>query len=903
MLPCLPLEMPLQHQHQEPQLQTQEPIVIPSILPAAKPQTNEIFEHTLESEDVAAASARRLGAAQGIATHPQRQRSVWQTWCSRCARCPPQRQRWSQPTHPDELCRYTLRFKDEGVEKGFVQASSHRLMRNLHLCSGLVMLFCGVNLATVSYSGHDYPSEEFYLLKMRSIWFDRMLFIWSVACVACTKAQLKFAILPAGLVEYLVVVMGLLALLLAIFTEPWYLAKMQGVKDPAAAYGYTGFSDSFTLLAIDIVVTATHVAMPIRWCILWIVEAVGFLIYPALVMAFSMPQQSEWVSSFATLSILNLFAVLGRRHIERYEREAFTNVLRERTLRAETEFKLTQIKLRSDRCHCCCQGLPSCSVKERHHATTVHSLHESRSTTSTGRLFNAIPGATNEVKLQHFVAVGTAEHWLIRPRDMLLAPGQMLGRGGFGIVVAGTFHGSPVAVKLAKQAASPNADVDRFEDIANELRVLRYVRHPNIAMFHGAVVDVARQEMAIVLELVDGPSLQNFVLFNFASLPTPTEAWDRDRFTLLMGICRALQYLHRHEPVIVHGDLKPNNIVVEIRGKKVNAKLLDFGLWRVLKHRAKPLGGTSAWAAPEVWRVKGGAPCAAADIYSFGRLIHFLATALLPAQSQSRGSNAAAAAASPAHIQQLSKAPWPADPRPFELACRAVADPCTTEDRDDRPSIEEIGGQLLSWQRRPALKHLQDPRQLMQVLSIAETAMRDPPSVDATGSLVVWDVGLQQCRESLLLAARRSGSGRRRHGRREEGSSHSVESDATAPWKPEELLGSGSSLQNHIPTPLDTRSSMLARLMERWVPTDSELGCCPFHQAALVVQDTLQDLAGFQCNKVFRFGGDYTQQCPDCLAMLGEDHTGPCDVCGHTVPGKSQFLLEAKTCLTGRMTL
>jgi len=380
-------------------------------------------------------------------------------------------------------------------------------------------------------------------------------------------------------------------------------------------------------------------------------------------------------------------------------------------------------------------------------------------------------------------------------------------------------------------------------------------------------------------------------------------AWDRDRFTLLMGICRALQYLHRHEPVIVHGDLKPNNIVVEIRGKKVNAKLLDFGLWRVLKHRAKPLGGTSAWAAPEVWRVKGGAPCAAADIYSFGRLIHFLATALLPAQSQSRGSNAAAAAASPAHIQQLSKAPWPADPRPFELACRAVADPCTTEDRDDRPSIEEIGGQLLSWQRRPALKHLQDPRQLMQVLSIAETAMRDPPSVDATGSLVVWDVGLQQCRESLLLAARRSGSGRRRHGRREEGSSHSVESDATAPWKPEELLGSGSSLQNHIPTPLDTRSSMLARLMERWVPTDSELGCCPFHQAALVVQDTLQDLAGFQCNKVFRFGGDYTQQCPDCLAMLGEDHTGPCDVCGHTVPGKSQFLLEAKTCLTGRMTL
>ncbi|XLR24190.1 hypothetical protein S83_052090 [Arachis hypogaea] len=65
---------------------------------------------------------------------------------------------------------------------------------------------------------------------------------------------------------------------------------------------------------------------------------------------------------------------------------------------------------------------------------------------------------------------------------------------------------------------------------------------------------------------------------------------------------RGINYLHNCTPVIVHHDLKPQNLLVD---KNWVVKLCDFGLSR-MKHStflsSRSIGGTAEWMVPEVLR-------------------------------------------------------------------------------------------------------------------------------------------------------------------------------------------------------------------------------------------------------------------------------------------------------------
>merc|ERR1711972_986897 len=71
---------------------------------------------------------------------------------------------------------------------------------------------------------------------------------------------------------------------------------------------------------------------------------------------------------------------------------------------------------------------------------------------------------------------------------------------------------------------------------------------------------------------------------------------------LMTGICQGLRYLHERRPQVVHGDLKPSNVMVttDAHGIVGHVKVLDFGLSRMLVGRVRPLGGTVRWMAPEI---------------------------------------------------------------------------------------------------------------------------------------------------------------------------------------------------------------------------------------------------------------------------------------------------------------
>merc|ERR1712048_1179520 len=146
----------------------------------------------------------------------------------------------------------------------------------------------------------------------------------------------------------------------------------------------------------------------------------------------------------------------------------------------------------------------------------------------------------------------------------------------------------------------------------------------------------------------------------------------------LCDICVALDCLHTHQPCIVHGDLKPLNIMVQLMGGCMHnlsyrAKLLDFGLSRIISGHMAPsrLYGTRIWSAPE-W-LQGVTPMPASDMFSFGVLTQFVVTEESPQENAEN---------------TLSSCSWP--PGDLTFLFQETSEQCKCFEPDKRPSAEKV---------------------------------------------------------------------------------------------------------------------------------------------------------------------------------------------------------------------
>ncbi|KAF9234716.1 kinase-like domain-containing protein, partial [Melanogaster broomeanus] len=110
-----------------------------------------------------------------------------------------------------------------------------------------------------------------------------------------------------------------------------------------------------------------------------------------------------------------------------------------------------------------------------------------------------------------------------------------------------------------------------------------------------------------------------------------------ERLQLIKGIAAGLEYLHTKN--IVHGDLHPENVLID---GEYNARLTDFGLTQVLGSLQGQLAylqtatlrpGAIMWSAPELLRDDPGPKLKAtvkSDIYSLGSIILFVLSGALP---------------------------------------------------------------------------------------------------------------------------------------------------------------------------------------------------------------------------------------------------------------------------------
>jgi len=573
----------------------------------------------------------------------------------------------------------TLAFSDPGIERGFVNNRMPRTVVNFRMLIVLGLLLCITSLIVSEFwEVGRYPTEEDYRTRTLMTNVVAGIVVWGIILMAVSFVPGLFRGANFVALEVFMATSAVLPLVAHTFALPWYAARALGVEPAVLGESFGSLTDTRHVLAIDLVVTATHLALPVRPYALAIVQVASFLCYVVPTWAVGGPEMEDAPFTMIFLLCLIGAAGWGKRSMEFQERVQFLTLIRERSLRFQSEFALSQHQLGKNQQ----QGVSAPSEPSEAGKESLPS------TTESGRVFCRSRPDISKDLIDEMAAIGAREQWLIRQEEISVIQGRQLGEGAFGRVVLARYQGIHVAVKVPKIRTKRITDNSHLVEVCDELRVLRRIRHPNIVLFYGAALDRQNHDMALVLELVDGMSVRSFVRGGQRGdgggagpgLPSALE-----KSQVLVDVACALQYLHSRTPAIAHGDLKDRNVFVEVPRARasVRAKLLDFGLSRVLTRHAKPMGGTLCWAAPELLRTRGTATGTAPDVFSFGRLAYFVVTGRLPFQSPLVGNFEAAVA------QLVAPLEWPPGSW-LSDKWRPLVEQCAREEASARPAMQQV---------------------------------------------------------------------------------------------------------------------------------------------------------------------------------------------------------------------
>ncbi len=195
---------------------------------------------------------------------------------------------------------------------------------------------------------------------------------------------------------------------------------------------------------------------------------------------------------------------------------------------------------------------------------------------------------------------------------------EELGKGGMGRVYKALDKeiNEEVAIKLLKpEIASDEGTVERFR---NELKFARKIAHKNVCkMYH-----LAKEEETpyITMEYVPGEDLKSLV-------KRKGKLVNEEAISIAKQVCEGLA--EAHELGVVHRDLKPQNIMIDEKGR---AKIMDFGIARSVEApgvtQTGVMIGTPDYISPE--QAEGEEADQRADIYSLGVILYEMVTGSVP---------------------------------------------------------------------------------------------------------------------------------------------------------------------------------------------------------------------------------------------------------------------------------
>lgn len=169
---------------------------------------------------------------------------------------------------------------------------------------------------------------------------------------------------------------------------------------------------------------------------------------------------------------------------------------------------------------------------------------------------------------------------------------QKLGSGEFGAVYHATFRGQEVAIKELFWDSSMKEEVV-LEELRKEVESFRHLKHKRLVTFIGACLEIPHP--CLVTEYMPGGSLHHLLHVRKQRLPL------LHAINMCLQLADGVNYLHSQNPVVVHRDLKTQNVVLDLG---LNVKLCDFGLTESMERthiEKRNNGGSPRYMAPELF--------------------------------------------------------------------------------------------------------------------------------------------------------------------------------------------------------------------------------------------------------------------------------------------------------------
>ena len=195
-----------------------------------------------------------------------------------------------------------------------------------------------------------------------------------------------------------------------------------------------------------------------------------------------------------------------------------------------------------------------------------------------------------------------------------------LGRGADATVYAVEWNGTLCAAKRLHEVLledqSPGGADKLIKSFEAECLTWSKLRHPGVVQFLGVYLERRSRLPVLVMEKMD------------TSLRTHLEDHSKEEFPLhqkvfvLRQVTQALAYLHSQNPPLVHHDLSPNNVLLNV--VSFVTKVSDFGMSRAINPsiftRKSSIKGTLAFMAPEALHDPPRYN-ETLDVFSFGNII------------------------------------------------------------------------------------------------------------------------------------------------------------------------------------------------------------------------------------------------------------------------------------------